>query len=184
MAAAGLCAVLDGTPARIENAAEVALDHHLGMTCDPVSGLVQLPCIERNGIGANKAAAAASLALRGDGTHFMPLDNCICAMWETGQAMSLRFAARGHRATLPDVEVISLDIALDIALAAVASIIGTMIAVGIALAGLIMRSTARTDRRMDRFEDAMAVHRTEMQRLAERQSHVEGRFDERTAAAD
>jgi len=91
MAAAGLCAVLDGTPAQVENAAEIALEHHLGMTCDPVAGLVQIPCIERNGIGANKAVAAASLALRGDGTHFMPLDNCISAMWETGQEMSLRF---------------------------------------------------------------------------------------------
>ena len=91
MAAAGLCAVLDGTPAQVENAAEIALEHHLGMTCDPVAGLVQVPCIERNGIGANKAVAAASLALRGDGTHFMPLDNCISAMWETGQEMSLRY---------------------------------------------------------------------------------------------
>ena len=91
MAAAGLCAVLGGTPAQVENAAEIALEHHLGMTCDPVAGLVQVPCIERNGIGANKAVAAASLALRGDGTHFMPLDNCIAAMWETGQEMSLRF---------------------------------------------------------------------------------------------
>ena len=91
MAAAGLCAVLGGTPAQIENAAEIALEHHLGMTCDPVAGLVQVPCIERNGIGANKAVAAASLALRGDGSHFMPLDNCIAAMWETGQEMSSRF---------------------------------------------------------------------------------------------
>ena len=91
MAAAGLCAVLGGTPAQVENAAEIALEHHLGMTCDPVAGLVQIPCIERNGIGANKAVAAASLALRGDGSHFMPLDNCIAAMWETGQEMSTRF---------------------------------------------------------------------------------------------
>ena len=91
MAAAGLCAVLGGTPAQVENAAEIALEHHLGMTCDPVAGLVQVPCIERNGIGANKAVAAASLALRGDGSHFMPLDNCIAAMWQTGQEMSSRF---------------------------------------------------------------------------------------------
>ena len=91
MAAAGLCAVLGGTPAQVENAAEIALEHHLGMTCDPVAGLVQVPCIERNGIGANKAVAAASLALRGDGSHFMPLDNCIAAMWDTGQEMSTRF---------------------------------------------------------------------------------------------
>ena len=91
MAAAGLCAVLGGTPAQVENAAEIALEHHLGMTCDPVGGLVQVPCIERNGIGATKAVTAASLALRGDGTHFMPLDNCIQAMRETGREMSAKF---------------------------------------------------------------------------------------------
>jgi L-serine dehydratase len=91
MAAAGLCAVLGGTPEQVENAAEIALEHHLGMTCDPVAGLVQVPCIERNGIGANKAVAAASLALRGDGSHFMPLDNCIEAMRQTGEEMSAKF---------------------------------------------------------------------------------------------
>ncbi|MGB3386624.1 MAG: L-serine ammonia-lyase [Pseudaminobacter sp.] len=91
MAAAGLCAVLGGTPEQVENAAEIALEHHLGMTCDPVAGLVQVPCIERNGIGATKAGAAASLALRGDGSHFMPLDNCIEAMRQTGEEMSAKF---------------------------------------------------------------------------------------------
>lgn len=91
MAAAGLCAVLGGTPEQVENAAEIALEHHLGMTCDPVAGLVQVPCIERNGIGATKAVAAASLALRGDGSHFMPLDNCIKAMRQTGEEMSAKF---------------------------------------------------------------------------------------------
>lgn len=91
MAAAGLCAVLGGTPEQVENAAEIALEHHLGMTCDPVGGLVQVPCIERNGIGATKAVAAASLALRGDGTHFMPLDNCIEAMRQTGEEMSIKY---------------------------------------------------------------------------------------------
>ena len=91
MAAAGLCAALGGTPEQVENAAEIALEHHLGMTCDPVAGLVQVPCIERNGIGAIKAVAAASLALRGDGSHFMPLDNCIAAMWETGKEMNTKF---------------------------------------------------------------------------------------------
>lgn len=91
MAAAGLCAVLGGTPKQVENAAEIALEHHLGMTCDPVAGLVQVPCIERNGIGAIKAVAAASLALRGDGSHFMPLDNCIAAMRQTGDEMSAKF---------------------------------------------------------------------------------------------
>jgi L-serine dehydratase len=91
MAAAGLCAVLGGSPEQVENAAEIALEHHLGMTCDPVAGLVQVPCIERNGIGAMKAVAAASLALRGDGSHFMPLDNCIAAMRQTGEEMSAKF---------------------------------------------------------------------------------------------
>ncbi len=88
MAAAGLCAVRGGTPEQIENAAEIALEHHLGLTCDPVEGLVQVPCIERNGFGAIKAYTAASLALRGTGDHFMPLDNCILAMKKTGEAMS------------------------------------------------------------------------------------------------
>ncbi|MFJ6326144.1 MULTISPECIES: L-serine ammonia-lyase [unclassified Rhizobium] len=91
MAAAGLCAVLGGTPAQVENAAEIALEHHLGLTCDPVAGLVQVPCIERNGMGAMKAVSAASLALRGDGTHFMPLDNCIRAMRQTGEEMNSKF---------------------------------------------------------------------------------------------
>ncbi|HSO99961.1 MAG TPA: L-serine ammonia-lyase, iron-sulfur-dependent, subunit alpha, partial [Thioalkalivibrio sp.] len=88
MAAAGLCAVRGGTPGQIENAAEIALEHHLGMTCDPVNGLVQVPCIERNGFGALKAYTAASLAIRGSGKHFMPLDSCIAAMKQTGQEMS------------------------------------------------------------------------------------------------
>ena len=91
MAAAGLCAALGGTPAQVENAAEIALEHHLGMTCDPVAGLVQVPCIERNGLGAIKAVSAASLALRGDGTHFMPLDNCIEAMRQTGVDMNEKY---------------------------------------------------------------------------------------------
>jgi L-serine dehydratase len=91
MAAAGLCAVMGGTPAQVENAAEIALEHHLGMTCDPVKGLVQVPCIERNGLGAVKAVTAASLALRGDGTHFVPLDSCIETMRQTGLDMSSNY---------------------------------------------------------------------------------------------
>jgi L-serine dehydratase len=91
MAAAGLCAALGGTNAQVENAAEIALEHHLGMTCDPVGGLVQVPCIERNGLGAIKAVSAASLALRGTGEHFMPLDNCIEAMRQTGRDMSVKY---------------------------------------------------------------------------------------------
>jgi len=91
MAAAGLCAVRGGTPPQIENAAEIALEHHLGMTCDPVNGLVQVPCIERNAFGAIKAYTAASLAKRGTGKHIMPLDNCIAAMKQTGMEMSEKY---------------------------------------------------------------------------------------------
>ncbi|MGR3495539.1 L-serine ammonia-lyase [Citreimonas sp.] len=91
MAAAGLAAVMGGTPEHIENAAEIALEHHLGMTCDPVKGLVQVPCIERNGLGAVKAVSAASLALRGDGAHFVPLDACIETMRQTGADMSEKY---------------------------------------------------------------------------------------------
>ncbi|WP_421704743.1 L-serine ammonia-lyase [Aliiroseovarius sp.] len=91
MAAAGLTAVMGGTPEQVENAAEIALEHHLGLTCDPVKGLVQVPCIERNGLGAIKAVSAASLALRGDGTHLVPLDACIRTMFETGQDMHEKY---------------------------------------------------------------------------------------------
>ncbi len=91
MAAAGLAAVMGGTPEQIENAAEIALEHHLGMTCDPVAGLVQVPCIERNGIGAIKAVSAASLAMKGDGTHIVPLDVCIETMRQTGHDMNARY---------------------------------------------------------------------------------------------
>jgi L-serine dehydratase len=91
MAAAALCDALGGTTAQVENAAEIALEHHLGMTCDPVRGLVQVPCIERNGMGAVKAVAAASLALAGDGTHFVPLDACIETMRQTGLDMDARY---------------------------------------------------------------------------------------------
>ena len=91
MAAAGLAAVMGGTPEQIENAAEIALEHHLGMTCDPVAGLVQVPCIERNALGAVKAVTAASLALKGDGRHFVPLDACIETMRQTGNDMSEKY---------------------------------------------------------------------------------------------
>lgn len=91
MAAAGLCAVLGGSPAQVENAAEIALEHHLGMTCDPIKGLVQVPCIERNGLGCIKAVSAASLAMRGDGTHLVPLDACIETMRQTGKDMHEKY---------------------------------------------------------------------------------------------
>jgi L-serine dehydratase len=91
MAAGGLAAVMDGSPEQIENAAEIALEHHLGMTCDPIAGLVQVPCIERNALGAVKAVTAASLAIKGDGTHFVPLDACIETMRQTGNDMSEKY---------------------------------------------------------------------------------------------
>lgn len=91
MAAAGLAAVLGGTPEQVENAAEIALEHHLGMTCDPIRGLVQVPCIERNGLGAIKAVSAASLSLRGDGQHLVPLDAAIETMRQTGMDMSDKY---------------------------------------------------------------------------------------------
>ncbi|MCM2399417.1 L-serine ammonia-lyase [Rhizobium sp. S95] len=91
MAAAGLAAVMGGSPEQIENAAEIALEHHLGMTCDPVAGLVQVPCIERNALGAVKAVTAASLALKGDGQHFVPLDAAIETMRQTGNDMNEKY---------------------------------------------------------------------------------------------
>lgn len=87
MAAAGLAAVMGGTYAQIENAAEIAMEHNLGLTCDPICGLVQVPCIERNAIGAVKAVNAARLAMRGDGSHFVSLDSVIKTMYETGRAL-------------------------------------------------------------------------------------------------
>jgi L-serine dehydratase len=87
MAAAGLAAALGGTPAQVENAAEIAMEHHLGMTCDPIGGLVQIPCIERNAMGAVKAINAAALALHGDGKHHVSLDAVIKTMRQTGADM-------------------------------------------------------------------------------------------------
>jgi len=87
MAAAGLCAALGGTNAQIENAAEIGMEHNLGLTCDPIGGLVQIPCIERNAMGAVKAIDAARLALLGDGTHKVSLDKVIATMKRTGEDM-------------------------------------------------------------------------------------------------
>jgi L-serine dehydratase len=91
MAAAGLAAVLGGTNEQIENAAEIGMEHHLGMTCDPIGGLVQVPCIERNAFGTVKAISAASLALQGDGTHVVSLDKVIATMRETGMDMQSKY---------------------------------------------------------------------------------------------
>jgi L-serine dehydratase len=97
MAAAGLAAVLGGTPQQVENAAEIGMEHHLGLTCDPVGGLVQIPCIERNAVASVQAINAARMALAGDGTHYVSLDQVIKTMRETGADMKTKYkeTARG-----------------------------------------------------------------------------------------
>ena len=97
MAAAGLAEVMGGTPEQVENAAEIALEHNLGLTCDPIGGLVQVPCIERNAMASMKAINAARLALHGDGTHLVSLDQAIATMRDTGRDMSDKYkeTARG-----------------------------------------------------------------------------------------
>ena len=97
MAAAGLAAVMGGTPAQVENAAEIGIEHNLGLTCDPVGGLVQIPCIERNAVAAVKAITAARMALHGDGTHHVSLDTAIKTMRDTGADMKDKYkeTARG-----------------------------------------------------------------------------------------
>ncbi|RAS69153.1 L-serine dehydratase [Lentzea atacamensis] len=97
MAAGGLAEVLGGTPEQVENAAEIAMEHNLGLTCDPIGGLVQIPCIERNALASIKAITAARMALRGDGSHFVSLDKVIKTMRDTGKDMSVKYkeTARG-----------------------------------------------------------------------------------------
>jgi L-serine dehydratase len=101
MAAGGLTEVLGGTPAQVENAAEIAMEHNLGLTCDPIGGLVQIPCIERNAMASVEAINASRLALRGDGQHFVSLDNVIKTMRETGRDMQEKYkeTSRGGLAT-------------------------------------------------------------------------------------
>ena len=91
MAAAGLTAVMGGTVEQVENAAEIAMEHNLGLTCDPVAGQVQIPCIERNAIAAVKAISAARMALRGNGSHYISLDQVIRTMYETGKDMQSKY---------------------------------------------------------------------------------------------
>ncbi len=97
MAAAGLAEVIGGSPEQVENAAEIGIEHNLGLTCDPVGGLVQIPCIERNAVGSVKAITAARMAVRGDGRHHVPLDKAIKTMRETGADMKDKYkeTARG-----------------------------------------------------------------------------------------
>ena len=91
MAAAGLTELLGGTPRQVENAAEIGMEHNLGLTCDPIGGLVQIPCIERNTMGAIKAINAAYLALHGDGQHIVSLDQVIETMRQTGEDMKSQY---------------------------------------------------------------------------------------------
>lgn len=91
MAAAGLCAVLGGFPRQVENAAEMGIEHNLGLTCDPVGGLVQIPCIERNAIASVKAINSARLCMHGDGEHKVSLDQVIKTMRETGKDMKIKY---------------------------------------------------------------------------------------------
>jgi L-serine dehydratase len=97
MAAGGLAEVLGGGPEKVENAAEIGIEHNLGLTCDPIGGLVQIPCIERNGMAAVKAVTAARMALRGDGRHHVSLDKAIKTMKDTGADMKVKYkeTARG-----------------------------------------------------------------------------------------
>jgi L-serine dehydratase len=97
MAAGALADALGGTPAQVENAAEIAMEHNLGLTCDPIGGLVQVPCIERNAMASVKAISAARMALRGDGTHYVSLDQVIKTMKDTGRDMQEKYkeTARG-----------------------------------------------------------------------------------------
>jgi len=97
MAAAGLAELLGASPAKVFTAAEIGMEHNLGLTCDPVGGLVQVPCIERNAMGSVKAINAARMALRGDGSHFISLDKVIRTMRQTGADMKSKYkeTARG-----------------------------------------------------------------------------------------
>ena len=97
VAAVALCEVLGGTIQQVENAAEIGMEHNLGLTCDPVGGLVQIPCIERNAVASVKAITAARTALRGDGSHVVSLDKVVKTMRETGRDMKVKYkeTARG-----------------------------------------------------------------------------------------
>ena len=92
-----MCEVLGGSPARVENAAEIGMEHNLGLTCDPVGGLVQIPCIQRNAMASVKAINAARIALRGDGTHLVSLDRVINTMKQAGVKTEGVPAQRSHR---------------------------------------------------------------------------------------
>ncbi len=110
MAAAGLTAVLGGTPEQVENAAEIGIEHNLGLTCDPIGGLVQVPCIERNAMGSVKAINASRMALRGDGTHFVSLDKVVATMRETGKDMRARYKETSRGGLAIDIVEVPVNI--------------------------------------------------------------------------
>ncbi|HET9596448.1 MAG TPA: L-serine ammonia-lyase [Anaeromyxobacteraceae bacterium] len=112
MAAGALCEVMGGTAEQVENAAEIAMEHNLGLTCDPIGGLVQIPCIERNAMAAVKAIHAARMALQGDGRHFVSLDAVIATMRETGADMKSKYkeTARGGLAVHADAGLVSVGL--------------------------------------------------------------------------
>eukprot|EP00998_Keelungia_sp_KM082_P012761 NODE_9150_length_526_cov_1.160401_g9127_i0.p1 GENE.NODE_9150_length_526_cov_1.160401_g9127_i0~~NODE_9150_length_526_cov_1.160401_g9127_i0.p1 ORF type:complete len:125 (+),score=21.69 NODE_9150_length_526_cov_1.160401_g9127_i0:50-424(+) len=106
MAAGALCAVMGGTPEQVENAAEIGMEHNLGLTCDPIGGLVQVPCIERNTMGAVKAINAARLAMRGDGQHTVSLDKVIETMRQTGIDMQSKYKETSQGGLAVNVNVV------------------------------------------------------------------------------
>jgi len=110
MAAAGLAEVLGGTPAQVEQAAEIGIEHNLGLTCDPIGGLVQIPCIERNAVGAVKAITAARMAVHGDGQHLISLDKAVRTMRETGRDMSVKYKETARGGLALDVVELPLNV--------------------------------------------------------------------------
>ena len=114
MAAGALCEVQGGNPAQVENAAEIAMEHNLGLTCDPIGGLVQVPCIERNAMAAIKAINAARMALRGDGEHFVSLDKVIKTMRDTGADMKVKYKETARGGLAINVLEAPLDVGVNV----------------------------------------------------------------------
>jgi L-serine dehydratase len=114
MAAAGLAEVMGGRPEQVENAAEIAMEHNLGLTCDPIGGLVQVPCIERNAMAAVKAINASRMALRGDGEHFVSLDKVIRTMRDTGRDMKDKYKETARGGLAVNVLEAPLDLSVNL----------------------------------------------------------------------
>ena len=114
MAAGALAEVMGGSPAQVENAAEIAMEHNLGLTCDPIGGLVQVPCIERNAMAAVKAINASRMALRGDGEHFVSLDKVIKTMRDTGADMKDKYKETARGGLAVNVLEAPLDLSVNL----------------------------------------------------------------------